>query len=154
MVQTLPCRVCVVAARLGAAIQARLVAVSACPHLVTVCAVRASELTSSVQQLETELKRIEGVVNSIERNRAKYPHIDDAELLRRKDAVAALRQRFTDIKGTLSSKRVTGKLDSDRKQVICGQFAFAQRTVRHRTWIRAPPACTRPHPCRRWCMCP
>jgi hypothetical protein len=88
---------------------------------------RWTELTTAITQMESELKRIEGVVGSIERNRAKYPHIDDIELVRRKDAVAALRQRFTDMKTTATSKRVTGKLDSDRKQVplaCCGVVAL------------------------------
>ena len=79
-----------------------------------------------MQQLETELKRIEGVVNSIEGNRARYHHIDDGELLRRKVAVVTLRQRFTDITCTLSSKRVTEKLDSSREQVLTGD---GQRSV-------------------------
>ena len=52
-----------------------------------------------------------------ERNRLKFAHVDDTELLARKEAVVELKERVAAAKAKVNSARAKGKLDSDRRAV-------------------------------------
>ena len=62
---------------------------------------------------------LDNIIGKVERRRANYPHIDDAELQRRKASVVELRGLLTTIKTNMAAKQFQAKIDSDRKEVRC-----------------------------------
>ena len=67
--------------------------------------------------MEKSINTFEGAVTNIEKNRAKFPHVDDRELLSRKDAVSELRARLLTARATINSRKALAKLDADRRAV-------------------------------------
>jgi hypothetical protein len=70
--------------------------------------------------VEKQLVMFEGAVTTIEKNREKFPHVSDRELTTRKDIVFGLKQRWLTAKTSVNSRKVQGKIDSDRRAVrVC-----------------------------------
>lgn len=82
-----------------------------------------AEVTAKVTAVEKAIGTFEGAVTNIERNRAKFPHVDDRELNTRKDAVSELRRRLLTARATLNSRKALAKLDADRRAVRVACFS-------------------------------
>lgn len=102
----------------------------------------AAALQASVSRAEKMLNAFEGALARVERSRAEFPHVDDRELLARKDIVQDLRRRLIAAKGVTNSRRAQAKLDADRRAVrgLCRSPANSALCL-----CPAPP---------RLCLCP
>ena len=76
-----------------------------------------ADLNDRCTRYEGEITILNNIIGKVERKRASYPHIDDAELARRKESVAALRTSLAAVKNSMASKQYQAKIDADRKQV-------------------------------------
>lgn len=54
----------------------------------------------------------------MERNRAKYPHINDAELASRKAFVSSMREQLMAMKSTVNGRRAQGKMEQDKHSML------------------------------------
>ena len=60
---------------------------------------------------------LSNILARVEKARLKYPHIDDGELQRRRDAVQGLRTDLAAIKTAMGARQLQSKIDADAKAV-------------------------------------
>ena len=84
---------------------------------------RNSEYKDSKKQLKRQLKTVESTlkdvhktVQAVEKNRGKFPHIDDTEFFERKSLVETSRSRIQHTKSEMNSEKVKKKVLRDEKQ--------------------------------------
>jgi hypothetical protein len=75
------------------------------------------EVQGKIGSADKTLTTFEAAVTNIEKNRAKFPHVDDQELASRKESVLQLKERLAAARNTVSGKKAQGKMDQDRKSV-------------------------------------
>jgi hypothetical protein len=78
---------------------------------------RQTEVLGKIGSADKTLTTFEAAVTNIEKNRAKFPHVDDQELASRKESVLQLKERLAAARNTVTGKKVQGKMDQDRKSV-------------------------------------
>ena len=76
-----------------------------------------ADINGKIASADKVVNTFEGAVTNIERNRSRFPHVDDRELQARKDAVSQLRSQFLNAKAIVNGRRAIAKMDADRKAV-------------------------------------
>lgn len=83
-----------------------------------------SDLSLRTTDLDKQVKQLQKVVAKIDKNRAQFPHIDDAELRGRKKYCSEARDIVRSVKQTLSSADTRAKLNADKQVALKGRRAL------------------------------
>lgn len=75
------------------------------------------DLTKMVRSVDKDIKELSIAVETIEKNRLKYPHVKDADLTGRRNAVASMASEIDGIKKSMESGDVRRKLDDDSRGI-------------------------------------
>ncbi len=101
-----------------------------------------ADLAERSARYEGEIVLMDNIILGIERRRMKYPHIDDGELQRRREAVQALRADLNAIKSAMGTRQLQSKIEADRKQVWChGGSMWLRRALFHVIHVRTGGVC-------------
>jgi predicted RNase H-like nuclease (RuvC/YqgF family) len=88
-----------------------------------------TSLRKDINAMARELNQLEQAVKMIERRRADFPHIDDAELNNRKKFVTDFRATLRRITETMQGSDTLGKLERDARKSLTDRGRGGSRLV-------------------------
>jgi hypothetical protein len=88
-------------------------------------------LKTSVKSVSTYLNDLSQVIAAVEKNRSRFPNIDDRELSLRKKFVSDTTATLEEIRGTLSSEKTRKKIEKDERETLLGTSRGAAGTSRN-----------------------
>ena len=74
-------------------------------------------MKGELKDIEEDISLFQEALARVESNRSNFPHIDDRELARRKNACDNIRSRWKAFQDELTSKATQGKINRDKKAV-------------------------------------
>lgn len=85
--------------------------------------VKHEEVKKDLAKAEEMCRKVRAAVLNVERNRVKFPHIDDRELGQRKAFVDRLDASVSQMKAVFTSRETTAKLEGDAKRDLTARAA-------------------------------